>query len=509
MNTSTKPFRRAGALVITYFYLLFMTAYIAGCTGVARLTGTVFVIDPIESPLLDRTRRILHARNTKKREKELKLATKIREERQHAAITAMSKEHTERKREDQKHHQKLIDFWDDMYEVARTKEIAELAEAKRLKAIAEKDEARKRREREQEMWRKAEVERIRKFKLEQAEREKAAAAERLRIDAEIQKEKKALELYYARAQSYGTSALTAAGGLAAPVNTRYDIEEPSYTERTVRVHSLHQREQATKASQITATYSENEKITVDGWTVGEELYGNRIWLHVKPNSTTLGGWVWGGGLNSWSTSGLGKMSDKLRMHYDNTENVVLRDMAGREVRRFSRFTSNSLSAFDKLEEMHANPEIHHAQARLAELRSQRDALEAPKPTDVSEFGTLTAGLIKSDKIAVGTYEPFPTMDSIREAMDTLGELSYTDLGLLQKKVKDKYKAISDYAGSKVTIDLVDVDLMNDLVNYNDEIVKEGDRRNAIAKDLSAARFYTDRAGHTGKEILQYYANRPY
>lgn len=466
MNTSTKPFRRAGALVITYFYLLFMTAYIAGCTGVARLTGTVFVIDPIESPLLDRTRRILHARDTKKRDKELKRAAKIRDERQHAAITAMSKEHTERKREDQAHHKELTHFWDDMFYKANEPERMALEEAARQKAIAEKDEARKRREREEEMWRVAEVERIRKFKLEQAEREKAAAAERLRIDAEIQKEKKALELYYARAQSYGTSALTAAGGLAAPVNTRYDIEEPSYTERTVRVHSLYQRAQADKASQITATYSENEKISVDGWAVGEELYGNPIWLHVKPNSTTLGGWVWGGGLNSWSTSGLAKMSDKLRMHYDNTETVVLRDMAGREVRRFSRFSENSLNAFDKLEEMHANPEIHNAQARLAELRSQRDALEAPKPTDVAEFGMITAGMIKANKIYVYPEERFRTMESIREAADRLTTLSASDLDVLQNAVKAEFRKVG---GGDATIAVVEA--MTELTILNDTITE--------------------------------------
>jgi hypothetical protein len=287
MNTSTKPFRRAGAIVLSNLYLLVMSLYLAGCTGMARLTGATFVIDQLEYPTLARTQRILHARNVKAREKELELKAKERSERQDKGIAELERQHTERRTERQAHHKELVQFWNGMYHQARAKEIAAEAQAERERKQLERDEFEKRRRREQEMWDKAEK-------------------ERLRVK---EQERRELEIYYAKAQQMGTKALFSSGGLT---ESQYDLPDGSYGDRLVSVHGVYLRMQANKYSKILGTLSQYERVTVDGWTQGATLYNNPIWFHVKPTESRLGGWIWSGSLNNLSTSGLGRMSDEIK-----------------------------------------------------------------------------------------------------------------------------------------------------------------------------------------------------
>lgn len=343
MNTSTKPFRRAGALVLTYFYLLFMTMYIAGCTQVAKLTGTVFVIDPIESPLLDRTRRILYARDTKKREKEMALAAKARETRQHAAITAMANEHGERKKEDQKHHKDLIQFWDGMFRAADAKEIAAFAERQRQKAIDEQNAFEERRQREMAMWQEAEKNRM------------ALAVKKQAIEVEaLQKKQK-----------------------------RTDPDDSSYGDRSVGVHAVYVRTHTNTKSKDLNHLLHGDTITVDGWAVGEELYGSSIWFHQKPGPGYLAGWIWGGALTNQSTSGLPRISDEIKI---TGARVML--------------SKNSENALEVLTQMHANPELHEAKNRIAALESEMAVAKkrikgtVPTPLELQITASRSASLLE-------------------------------------------------------------------------------------------------------------------
>ena len=99
MIESTKPFRRAGALLLANLYLASMSIFFSACRGMAKLTRAHFVIDPQISPTLHRTYRILYASDAKKREQEsqahvhyLKTQSTIRATREKSAIESSLKQ---------------------------------------------------------------------------------------------------------------------------------------------------------------------------------------------------------------------------------------------------------------------------------------------------------------------------------------------------------------------------------------------------------------------------------
>lgn len=76
------------------------------------------------------------------------------------------------------------------------------------------------------------------------------------------------------------------------------------------------------------------------------------------------------------------------------------------------------------------------------------------------------------------------MDSIRESLDRLSELSPEELTSLQEKIVAEFGTLSDSIGDNPTRETVDA--MNELADANDVIVTETDRRVAEAAELSAA-----------------------
>lgn len=76
------------------------------------------------------------------------------------------------------------------------------------------------------------------------------------------------------------------------------------------------------------------------------------------------------------------------------------------------------------------------------------------------------------------------MDSIRESLGRLSELSPEELTSLQEKIVAEFGTLSDSIGDNPTRETVDA--MNELADANDVIVTESDRRVAEAAELSAA-----------------------
>lgn len=76
------------------------------------------------------------------------------------------------------------------------------------------------------------------------------------------------------------------------------------------------------------------------------------------------------------------------------------------------------------------------------------------------------------------------MDSIRESLDRLSELSPEELTALQEKIATEFGSLSDSIGDSPTREAVDA--MNELADANDVLVAESERRVAEAAELSAA-----------------------
>lgn len=344
-------------------------------------------IDHLKHPMLSRTQLIVRYRNVTAREREQKFLAQARVKKEQQAITQIANESFDRLNASQTHHKELTDFFDKMFHEydAPDREVKRLEAVEAYRVAAEEkraklDEYEKRRVRELEMWTIAEKKRIDDFKAEQTEIEKNA-----RIDRAV--EAKKLEEYYAAAQN-----LTVEGGIMATVNT-------SYGDRSVVVHGVYARLRANKSSNILNNFAQYDKISVDGWTVGEELYGNPIWFHQKPAGPSLAGWIWSGALNNQSTSGLPRTTDK----------TELRDYSGNVLRSF---TQNSENAIETLSQMHANPQKHTTDREIAELQSEIAVLDerinptptpTPTPKDIFDNpwnGTISANKITANRISI-------------------------------------------------------------------------------------------------------------
>lgn len=76
------------------------------------------------------------------------------------------------------------------------------------------------------------------------------------------------------------------------------------------------------------------------------------------------------------------------------------------------------------------------------------------------------------------------MDSIRENLDRLSDLSPEELTALQEKIVAEFGTLSDSVGDNPTRETVDA--MNELADANDFVVQESDRRVAEAAELASA-----------------------
>lgn len=226
-------------------------------------------IDPYTYPTLYRAQRILRARNTKAREKEL---TKIQSDLDYQttstmlAIEAKSKEDLQKARS--KHHDEILDWGNQFEAITAAEDAARLAEENRLRA-----EANAARQRVLEENRQKEREAIRQ-----------AAWDKNREDE---------ARYNAQAKTWANN----------PANSSYGTRyiDPNKT--------LNVREQPNTSSRLWGTLVPGLAVHLEGWIYGEALpyretggYNNIWFLLRETGSDKL--YIWSGGLTNASTAGI-------------------------------------------------------------------------------------------------------------------------------------------------------------------------------------------------------------
>lgn len=268
-------------LLLLVVVALFITPVMVFARNVVEpyMNGTKQV-DPIKRPILSRAHRIIRANNTKAREKEARIRLGHFEGKRLEVERAIDKAIESSRKESQDKHLTAIYKWDaDFSEVTRErdeqirreKEAAE-AEARR-KAEAERAAIR---ERELAIWTANEKARLARFEAEQ----KALQAEEDRRVASLLEQRER--------------------DIQALTKHKMFSSEMGNQNLIVLVHSLYARKLPTKASRIVDALSQNSWVTVNGWIAHEEVYGNPIWFRLSNGE----GWIWSGGLNNASTTGL-------------------------------------------------------------------------------------------------------------------------------------------------------------------------------------------------------------
>lgn len=291
-----------------------------------------FKIDHLKHPMLHRTQRILRARNVEEREREQSELKHRRFIDDSKMLLALEKERRATLSKTQGKHIELTSFWDGMFkEVTREEDERKHKEQLAIRVAKEKAEYKEREEirrRERVIWEANEQKRLKAFKEQRAREIAQEYEERKNRIASNLRERAELEAMYAAKQNVSWEPLVSgkqlarAGGLAAPKETRYDVAG-SYGDRVVNVHGVYLRSNPDKSSKILGNMSQYEKVTVDGWTIGEELYGIPIWFHLSVNgrgANQYPGWIWGGSLNNQSTSGL-KRIDLINEDDYDTETI--------------------------------------------------------------------------------------------------------------------------------------------------------------------------------------------
>lgn len=238
------------------------------------------VIDPIKRPTLHRAQRIIRANNVKAREIEARTKWTHFDTKRLEVTKAVDKAILDNQVEKSEKHHKGVQEW-----YAQFRAITAEEDARKLKEEQDRiaEELRKQkaieaelREKELEIWTANEKARIARYKAEEAARQ---AEEDRRVTALLQQREKDIQ------------------SLAKHKVYEHD---PDNQNMFVTVHGLYVRKLPTKDSRMIDNLSHNSWLTVNGWISHEEVYGNPIWFRLANGQ----GWIWSGGVNSQSTTGL-------------------------------------------------------------------------------------------------------------------------------------------------------------------------------------------------------------
>lgn len=237
-------------------------------------------IDPIKYPTLARAQRIIRANNTKRREIEATTKFNYFETKRLEVETAIEKAIKTAREESQDKHLTAIYAWDtDFANITREREEEERRAKEAAEAEARKQQEAARaaiREKELAIWTANEKARLARF---EAEQRALQAEEDRKVAALLEDRERAIEsLSKHRIKEHG----------------------PGNQHLCVTVHGLFVRKLPTKSSRIVDNLTQNSWVTVNGWIAHEEVYGNPIWFRLANGE----GWIWSGGVNSQSTTGL-------------------------------------------------------------------------------------------------------------------------------------------------------------------------------------------------------------
>jgi hypothetical protein len=382
---------------LVIFFPLMLIMFLTGRSILTPYMNGTKEINRTKYPTLARTQRILRARNAKVREKEAQIKLQHFEAKR-LAIEDEVYGKIEKARDNSRDlHGDEISEWNIRFRAITAERDAEIAREKaqrdaelRAREAAIREELRAA---ELEIWTANERERLKRFKAEQAA---LNAAESLRYTEEAQRRESALQglrKYYVP-----------------------DHHNQRFGYRVVNVHGLYVRNLPIKSSRMLDNLTTGAMVSINGWIQGEEVYGNPIWFKLANE----GGWIWSGGVDNKSTSGL------VNYNYMNEPG--------------DSFTTKS-----------ADGTVVQTYECPSEMKTLIDAeilaLEEERPI-ATEFrsNTITANLFTTDKLYPPQPPTFKTADQI--ARENLSGGRIIQPKKKPKKVTQNYGHTgTDYSGN--------------------------------------------------------------
>lgn len=363
------------------------------------MNGTKFV-DPLKRPTLYRAQRILRANNTKARETEAKIKIQHFDSKRLEVEKAIDKAIEKNRLESSTIHAAEVEVWMNNFkaitaeedERKRKEEEARLAEIRKIEAAKAEEE----RQRNIAIWEANEKVRLARFKAEQKALEDEQARRLASLTRKRDQDIQSLQTF-----------------------RRQDNNNMSYGQRIVAVHGLYVRKLPTKAAREEGNLMQGASIGINGWIRGEELYGNPIWFKLANDV----GWVWSGGVDNKSTSGL------INYNYMNEpgDSFVTKSADGMICQTYTA-PSQMQSMID------------------AEIAAMKQELEAAAWSEAmrNPFQTLNANVITASKITVGSIDSTPAME-ISSAGMRIKNGDHTQNFMAPKKKSDDFWAGTDFA----------------------------------------------------------------
>lgn len=347
--------------IFFFYYLSVISVFVA---PVLYAIGNYFAkpymngtkqIDRFKYPTLARAQRILRASNVKRRELEAKKRLKEITDQKNDWIVDNANSRLKMLDKVREEHNKEIVNWSTDFQAVTYEE-------DQRKRKAQEEIIAAQRAKELEVWQASEKTRIANFIADQ----KALQAEETRKATELLQSREndiqALRKYYVP-----------------------DHKSKHFGFRLVNVHGLYVRKLPVKSSRLVDNLTTGAMVSVNGWIEGEELYGNPIWLKLSNDA----GWIWSGGVDNKSTSGLVNYS------YMNEPG--------------DSFTMKS--ADGAVIQTHAAPSEMQAliAAEISALKREKERLALEmRGSNPWEMRSMYANMITSDRITVG-----PSINSVR------------------------------------------------------------------------------------------------
>ncbi len=259
---------------------IFIFSYLIGRHHIFPYFDGTKQIDHLKYPILARAQRIHRYRNVKAREIEARTMWTHFDTKRLEVTKAIDKAIEHNRIESQADHWTEVQEWEEHFRAITAEEDARKAreEAARIAEDLRKKKAieAELREKELEIWTANEKARIARYKAEEAARQ---AEEDRRVTALLEQREKDIQ------------------SLAKHKVFEHD---PDNQTMFVNVHGLYIRKLPTVDSRIVDNLSTNSGVTVNGWISHEVVWGNPIWFRLANGQ----GWIWSGGVNSQSTTGL-------------------------------------------------------------------------------------------------------------------------------------------------------------------------------------------------------------
>lgn len=384
---------------LVIFLPILLISYLVSRHKLAPYLDGVKKIDHLQYPTLARAQRIHRYKNVKAREIEHKYKLASAEEAVRSIEANVSQQIEKNRLESETIHAAEVEVWEESFkaitaeedERKRKEEETRLAEIRAKEAAAAEEERKK----NLAIWEANEKVRIARFLAEQKamedEQAKRLASLTRKRDQDIQ-----------NLQTF----------------RRQDANNMSYGNRIVSVHGLFVRKLPTKAAREEGNLMQGAMVGVNGWIRGEEVYGNPIWFKLANDV----GWVWSGGVDNKSTSGL------INYNYLNEPG--------------DSFTSKN--ADGSLAQTWTAPSQMQSMidAEIAAMKREQEAESIRNP-----FSTITANMITADKITVGNINSSPSLELTSSGMKVRNNEGFTTL---EKKAKRTPERKSDdfWAGTQ-------------------------------------------------------------